>query len=41
VRHSIADVSAAAAAFGFDPRVDLDAGLAEYVAWARDEVERA
>jgi UDP-glucose 4-epimerase len=35
VRHSLADVSAARAAFGFDPSVDLADGLAEYMAWAR------
>ncbi len=38
VRHSLADVSAAAAAFGFAPTVGLEEGLAEYVAWARQEV---
>jgi UDP-glucose 4-epimerase len=35
VRHSIADVSAARAAFGFAPTVGLAEGLREYVAWAR------
>ncbi len=35
VRHSLADVSAARAAFGFEPTVRLDAGLLEYMAWAR------
>jgi UDP-glucose 4-epimerase len=34
VRHSLADVSAARAAFGFDPNVPLDAGLREYMTWA-------
>jgi len=38
VRHSIADISAASAAFGFKPCVDLRAGLIEYVAWARDHL---
>jgi UDP-glucose 4-epimerase len=38
VRDSLADISAARAAFGFDPRVGIDAGLQEYVAWAREEV---
>jgi UDP-glucose 4-epimerase len=40
VRHSIADISSAAAAFGFDPAVPLDAGLPEYVEWARREAAR-
>ncbi len=40
VLHSLADVSAARRSFGFDPEVDIDAGLAGYVAWARAEVER-
>ncbi len=35
VRDSLADVSAARAAFGYHPSVDIDTGLAEYVAWAR------
>lgn len=34
VRHSLADVSAARAAFGFDPNVPLEAGLREYMTWA-------
>jgi UDP-glucose 4-epimerase len=37
VRHSLADVSAAANAFGFEPTVGLEEGLATYVAWAREE----
>jgi UDP-glucose 4-epimerase len=40
VRHSIADVSAARAAFGFEPQVSLEEGLPQYVAWARQEVNR-
>jgi len=40
VRDSLADISAARAAFGFAPSVGLEEGLAEYVAWARDEVTR-
>jgi len=35
VRDSLADISAAACAFGYRPAVDLNEGLAEYVAWAR------
>ncbi len=38
VRHSLADVSAAASAFGFKPTVGLREGLATYLAWAREEV---
>jgi UDP-glucose 4-epimerase len=34
VRHSLADVSAARSAFGFDPNVPLESGLREYMAWA-------
>jgi len=35
VRHSLADVSAARQAFGFDPTVTLDEGLREYMTWAK------
>lgn len=38
VRDSLADISAAARAFGFKPRVSLREGLAEYLRWARKEV---
>jgi UDP-glucose 4-epimerase len=34
VRHSLADIAAARAAFGFDPTVTLDAGLPQYMTWA-------
>jgi UDP-glucose 4-epimerase len=37
VRHSTADISAAKAAFGFEPKVGLAEGLDEYLAWARTE----
>jgi UDP-glucose 4-epimerase len=37
VRDSLADIRAAREAFGFEPAVDLDEGLAEYVGWARKE----
>ena len=40
VRDSLADISAARAAFGFDPGVRLEDGLPEYLAWARQELER-
>ncbi|CAN5827301.1 SDR family oxidoreductase [soil metagenome] len=35
VRHSLADISAARSAFGFEPVVPLETGLPEYMAWAR------
>jgi UDP-glucose 4-epimerase len=38
VRDSLADVSAARKALGFDPTVTLEAGLKEYLAWARKEM---
>ena len=38
VRDSLADISAAARAFGFNPRVSLREGLAEYMRWAQKEV---
>ncbi len=38
VRHSLADISAAGNAFGFEPVVGLEEGLAEYMAWARKEM---
>jgi UDP-glucose 4-epimerase len=36
VRHSLADVSAARGAFGFDPEVPLETGLREYMTWAHE-----
>ena len=39
VRDSMADISLASSVLGFDPSVALPAGLAEYVAWARSEVQ--
>jgi nucleoside-diphosphate-sugar epimerase len=41
VRHSLANVNPAKAAFGFDPSVDLTAGLPEYIQWAKQEALRA
>jgi UDP-glucose 4-epimerase len=35
VRHSLADISAAAAAFGYQPAVSLEAGLQEYMDWSK------
>jgi UDP-glucose 4-epimerase len=35
VLHSLADVSAAKKAFGFDPTVTLEVGLKEYMDWAK------
>ena len=40
VRDSLADISAARVAFGFEPSVNLEEGLAEYIIWARTELER-
>jgi len=40
VRHSLADISAAQRAFGFSPTVDFEQGLAAYIAWARNELDR-
>jgi nucleoside-diphosphate-sugar epimerase len=39
VRDSMADISLASSVLGFNPSVALPAGLAEYVAWARSEVQ--
>jgi UDP-glucose 4-epimerase len=41
VRHSLADISAARAGFGFDPSVSLADGLREYMDWAKAEVKRS
>jgi UDP-glucose 4-epimerase len=41
VRHSLADISAARAAFGYEPAVTLQDGLKEYMEWARWELSRA
>jgi len=38
VRDSLADISAARDAFGFEPTVSIEEGLAEYLAWAQEEV---
>lgn len=38
VRHSLADVSAARAAFGYAPAVELEPGLREYMTWAKVEM---
>lgn len=36
VRHSLADIAAARAAFGFEPRQELQSGLRGYVAWMQE-----
>jgi UDP-glucose 4-epimerase len=41
VRDSLADISAAATAFGYRPTVGLEEGLGEYLAWARTELVSA
>jgi UDP-glucose 4-epimerase len=38
VRHSLADISRAQGFFGFTPKVDLRTGLAEYVAWLKEDL---
>jgi UDP-glucose 4-epimerase len=38
VRHSRADISAARVAFGYEPSIEFDEGLAEYINWARSHV---
>ena len=40
VLHSLADTRAAAAAFGFAPRVGIEEGLTDYVQWAQREHRR-
>jgi UDP-glucose 4-epimerase len=37
VRDSLADINAAAAAFGFEPSVALDQGLRDYMGWLRSD----
>ena len=39
VRDSLADITAAREAFGFDPKVEMYEGLVEYVAWAKTLVD--
>jgi len=39
VRDSLADITAAREAFGFEPKVELYEGLVEYVAWAKTVVD--
>ena len=41
VRDSLADISKAREAFGFEPTVTIADGLAEYVRWAMTEAGRA
>lgn len=40
VRDSLADISAAIAALGFAPVVEIEDGLAEYMKWASEEASR-
>jgi UDP-glucose 4-epimerase len=40
VRHSLADITAARKAIGFEPSVPLEEGLKEYMAWAKGEAMR-
>jgi UDP-glucose 4-epimerase len=41
VRHSLADISAARSGFGFAPSCGLEAGLKEYMSWAKEEAQRS
>lgn len=41
VRDSVADISAARKAFGFEPIVSLQEGLKEYMDWAKEEAKRS
>lgn len=41
VRHSLADISAAKGAIGFEPTVSLPEGLKEYMDWANEEANRS
>lgn len=38
VRHSLADISAAKRILGYEPKIGLKEGLAEYMAWAKKEL---
>ena len=40
VAHSLADISAALDGFGYEPMIAMEPGLAQYMAWAKDEVKR-
>jgi UDP-glucose 4-epimerase len=40
VMHSLADVSSAYDAIGYQPSVDINSGLERYIAWAKDEFDR-
>ena len=40
VRHSLADISAARKAFGFQPQVGLEDGLKEYMEWMQKDMGR-
>jgi len=40
VRDSLADITAARNAYNFNPSVKLEVGLAEYMAWAKEEAVR-
>ncbi len=41
VRHSLADISAARAVFGYEPVVGMEEGLAEYMEWTANELKGA
>lgn len=40
VRHSLADISAASEAIGYEPSVNIEDGIKEYMSWAKTEVSQ-
>jgi UDP-glucose 4-epimerase len=40
VRHSLADISAASEAIGYEPSVNIEDGIMEYMSWAKTEVSQ-
>jgi len=40
VTHSLADVSSAYDAIGYQPSVDINSGLERYIAWAKEEFDK-
>jgi UDP-glucose 4-epimerase len=41
IKHSLADLTRAQEAFGYQPKVDFETGLAQTIAWYRTQVEPA
>ncbi len=40
VRHSLADISAAESSFGYEPTVELEEGIEEYMLWFSEELNK-